>query len=80
MIWSINANSQETRGGPSDFQTRESHDADWQKGHSKIFIRRELSEKLERLTKLKVDGREVAERRLASGTGFNQDRCCVHDA
>jgi myosin heavy subunit len=28
--------------------------ADWQIGHSKIFIRRELSEKLERLAKLRV--------------------------
>lgn len=29
-------------------------DADWQIGHSKIFLRRELSEKLERLAKLRV--------------------------
>jgi myosin heavy subunit len=29
-------------------------DADWQIGHSKIFMRRELSEKLERLAKLRV--------------------------
>lgn len=29
-------------------------DADWQVGHSKIFLRRELSEKLERLVKLRV--------------------------
>jgi myosin heavy subunit len=29
-------------------------DADWQIGHSKIFLRRELSDKLERLTKLRV--------------------------
>jgi len=29
-------------------------DADWQVGHSKIFLRRELSEKLERLAKLRV--------------------------
>lgn len=50
-------------------------DADWQIGHSKIFIRRELSEKLERLAKLRVYaaartlgrfGRGVAHRRLAT--------------
>jgi myosin heavy subunit len=29
-------------------------DADWQLGHSKIFLRRELSDKLERLAKLRV--------------------------
>lgn len=29
-------------------------DADWQVGHSKIFLRRELAEKLERLAKLRV--------------------------
>jgi myosin heavy subunit len=29
-------------------------DADWQIGHSKIFLRRELSDKLERFTKLRV--------------------------
>jgi myosin-7 len=29
-------------------------DADWQIGHSKIFLRRELSDKLERLAKLRV--------------------------
>lgn len=29
-------------------------DADWQIGHSKIFLRRELAEKLERLAKLRV--------------------------
>ena len=29
-------------------------DADWQCGHSKIFLRRELSEKLERLAKVRV--------------------------
>lgn len=29
-------------------------DADWQVGHTKIFLRRELSEKLERLAKLRV--------------------------
>jgi myosin heavy subunit len=29
-------------------------DADWQIGHSKIFLRRELSDKLERLTRVRV--------------------------
>jgi myosin heavy subunit len=50
-------------------------DADWQMGHSKIFLRRELSEKLERLAKLRVYaaaralgrfGKRVVERRLSS--------------
>lgn len=50
-------------------------DADWQIGHSKIFLRRELSEKLERLAKLRVHraartlgrfGRRVAQRRASS--------------
>jgi myosin heavy subunit len=50
-------------------------DADWQMGHSKIFLRRELSEKLERLAKLRVHsaaralgrfGKSVVERRLSS--------------
>lgn len=50
-------------------------EADWQIGHSKIFLRRELSEKLERLAKLRVYaaartlgrfGRGVAERRLST--------------
>ena len=50
-------------------------DADWQLGHSKIFLRRELSEKLERLAKLRVHraartlttfGRELARRRCES--------------
>jgi myosin heavy subunit len=54
-------------------------DADWQIGHSKIFIRRELSEKLERLAKLRVYaaartlgrfGRGVAWRRLATSLVF----------
>jgi myosin heavy subunit len=49
-------------------------DADWQIGHSKIFLRRELSDKLERLAKLRVHraartisrfGRTVAQRRAA---------------
>ena len=49
-------------------------DADWQIGHSKIFMRRELSEKLERLAKLRVHaaarsigrfGTSVINRRLA---------------
>lgn len=48
-------------------------DADWQIGHSKIFLRRELSDKLERLATLRVHmavrtigrfGREVAHRRV----------------
>ena len=47
-------------------------DADWQLGHSKIFLRRELSDKLERLAKLRVHraartlgtfGRKVVRRR-----------------
>jgi myosin heavy subunit len=50
-------------------------DADWQIGHSKIFLRRELAEKLERLSKLRVNvaartlcrfGRRVALARLSS--------------
>lgn len=50
-------------------------DADWQIGHSKIFLRRELSDKLERLAKLRVHaasrclgkfGKKVVERRLSS--------------
>lgn len=50
-------------------------DADWQIGHSKIFLRRELSDKLERLAKLRVHvaarclgkfGRGVVLRRLSS--------------
>jgi myosin heavy subunit len=50
-------------------------DADWQIGHSKIFLRRELSEKLERLAKLRVHraartigrfGRATAHRRASS--------------
>jgi myosin heavy subunit len=49
-------------------------DADWQIGHSKIFLRRELSEKLERLAKLRVHraartigrfGRATAHRRAS---------------
>jgi myosin heavy subunit len=49
-------------------------DADWQIGHSKIFLRKELSDKLERLVKLRIRcaartisrfGRRVALRRLA---------------
>lgn len=49
-------------------------DADWQIGHSKIFLRRELSDKLERLAKLRVHraartlsrfGRLVASRRAS---------------
>lgn len=49
-------------------------DADWQIGHSKIFLRRELSDKLEHLAKLRVHaaaralgrfGRSVARRRCA---------------
>ena len=51
-------------------------DVDWQIGHSKIFLRRELATKLERLSALKVHaaarivsrfGRFVARRRAASG-------------
>jgi myosin heavy subunit len=47
--------------------------ADWQVGHSKIFLRRELSDKLERLAKLRVHcaartltkfGKNVAQKRL----------------
>ena len=50
-------------------------DADWQIGHSKIFLRRELSDKLERLAKLRVHraartlgrfGRSIALRRLSA--------------
>jgi myosin heavy subunit len=50
-------------------------DADWQIGHSKIFLRRELSDKLERLAKLRVHaasrclckfGKRLVERRLSS--------------
>jgi myosin-7 len=50
-------------------------DADWQIGHSKIFLRRELSDKLERLAKLRVRvasrclgrfGRAIVHRRLSS--------------
>jgi myosin heavy subunit len=50
-------------------------DADWQIGHSKIFLRRELSDKLERLAKLRVRaaarcigkfGKAVVLRRLSS--------------
>lgn len=50
-------------------------DADWQIGHSKIFLRRELSEKLERLTRLRVHaasrclgkfGKMIVLRRLSS--------------
>jgi myosin-7 len=50
-------------------------DADWQIGHSKIFLRRELSDKLERLAKLRVHaaarclgkfGKAVVHRRLSS--------------
>ena len=49
-------------------------DADWQIGHSKIFLKRELSDKLERLAKLRVHraartlgrfGRNVAQRRAS---------------
>jgi myosin heavy subunit len=49
-------------------------DVDWQIGHSKIFLRRELSEKLERLAKLRVHaaartvgrfGKAAAHRRLS---------------
>jgi myosin heavy subunit len=49
--------------------------ADWQIGHSKIFLRRELAEKLERLARLRVHvaartlsrfGRRSAYKRLAS--------------
>jgi myosin heavy subunit len=50
-------------------------DADWQIGHSKIFLRRELAEKLERLARLRVHvaartlgrfGRYSANKRLSS--------------
>lgn len=50
-------------------------DSDWQIGHSKIFLRRELSDKLERFAKLRVHaaartlgrfGRQVAFARLSS--------------
>ena len=50
-------------------------DVDWQIGHSKIFLRRELSDKLERLAKLRVHaaarclgrfGKEIVYRRLSS--------------
>ena len=50
-------------------------DADWQIGHTKIFLRRELSDKLERLAKLRVHraartlgrfGRRVAARRASA--------------
>jgi myosin heavy subunit len=50
-------------------------DADWQVGHTKIFLRRELSDKLERLAKLRVQasariltrfGRTVVYRKLAA--------------
>ena len=50
-------------------------DADWQIGHSKIFLRRELSDKLERLAKLRVRaasrclgrfGKGIVQRRLSS--------------
>jgi myosin heavy subunit len=50
-------------------------DADWQIGHSKSFLRRELSKKLERLAKLRVHaaartlgrfGKSVVEHRLSS--------------
>jgi myosin heavy subunit len=50
-------------------------DADWQIGHTKIFLRRELSDKLERLAKLRVHraartlgrfGRSVATRRASA--------------
>jgi myosin heavy subunit len=49
-------------------------EADWQIGHSKIFLRRELSDKLERLAKLRVHsaartiarfGQRIVSRRLA---------------
>jgi len=50
-------------------------DVDWQIGHSKVFLRRELSDKLERLAKLRVHaaarclgkfGKKVVHRRLSS--------------
>ena len=50
-------------------------DADWQIGHSKIFLRRELATKLERLAKLRVQsagrtvtrfGRHVAQKRASA--------------
>jgi len=50
-------------------------DADWQIGHSKIFLRQELAEKLERLAKLRVVaaarvlarfGKDVAARQVAA--------------
>lgn len=50
-------------------------DADWQIGHTKIFLRRDLSDKLERLAKLRVRraaralgrfGRNVAQRRAST--------------
>ena len=40
-------------------------DADWQIGHSKIFLRRELSDKLERLAKLRVHAAAVTLSRFA---------------
>ena len=49
-------------------------DADWQIGHSKIFVKRGLADKLERLAKLRVHvssrtlgrfGRQVAKRRIS---------------
>lgn len=51
------------------------NDADWQIGHSKIFLRRELADKLERLAKLRVHvaartlgrfGRYIVTRRLSA--------------
>ena len=50
-------------------------ESDWQIGHSKIFLRRELSDKLERLAKLRVHaaaraigrfGRSIVRRRLSN--------------
>ena len=43
-------------------------DADWQIGHSKIFLRRELSDKLERLTRLRVHAAAVTLTRFARRT------------
>jgi myosin heavy subunit len=61
-------------------------DADWQVGHSKVFLRRELADKLEILAKLKIQqaartigrfGRMVAEDR-ASSLLTAWGRCRVH--
>jgi myosin heavy subunit len=54
-------------------------EADWQIGHSKIFLRRELSDKLERLAKLRVYraartltrfGSKIARRRAGTAIAF----------